>query len=133
MNAAAVVKVSLTIAPRNATCRANDLYYKTGARLGIDGTLKSFGNSTTPLSNYSSAFGGPIESDVVIEGDGVIDNQMTARGVAHPVACIYSYGPVQDFTLRGVTLKGCGNSPVNIVGGSNTPGAGAAHVYLSYV
>ncbi len=133
MNAAAVVKVSLTIAPRNATCRANDLYYKTGARLGIDGTLKSFGNSTTPLSNYSSAFGGPIESDVVIEGDGVIDNQMTARGVAHPVACIYSHGPVQDFTLRGVTLKGCGNSPVNIVGGSNTPGAGAAHVYLSYV
>ncbi len=133
MNAAAVVKVSLTIAPRNATCRANDLYYKTGVRLGIDGTLKSFGNSTTPLSNYSSAFGGPIESDVVIEGDGVIDNQMTARGVAHPVACIYSHGPVQDFTLRGVTLKGCGNSPVNIVGGSNTPGAGAAHVYLSYV
>lgn len=134
MDAAASLNATMNIAPRALTCRAGALYYRANARIRIDGTLKSFGNTTTSLSNYSSAnSGAAIGSDIVIEGDSTIDNQMTARGQAHPTACVYFYGGVQGFSLRGVTLRGCGNFPFNLVGSAATGSGQAAHVYVSYV
>ena len=140
MDAAASLQVWLTIAPRGKVCRGNELHFRTGARLNVDGiyrTLAAAGGGASVLTNYYAVNrSGAPESDVVIRGNGQLDNnhlnqQPIQSGQSAAGSCLYTYGAIQNVTVDGQTMVNCGSFPWNIVGGiKNADGGTAQHVYL---
>ena len=138
VNAGASLGVEIIIAPRGRTCLVDSVGMRTNSHLRIDGTLKGAGNKQNIIAPYSFVYqtGGTPESNVVIEGDGVIDNGMPGgTGIPAPagVACILGYGAIQYWHVSGLTLQNCGAWPFSIVGLTSTPRAGAAHIYFDNV
>ena len=131
INAGASLGVQLELVPRGKICLAN-IKTATNLHARIDGTLL-----TATLGQDLIKNGSATDSNIVIEGDGILDNgypvAATAPSASAPVGCFDTLGPISNWTVRGLTLQNCGNWPVNIVGNSSSQTGGAAHIFFSYV